>query len=324
MGSNTKWIDSRPGESARHVARRALKRHLVRMWHYLELAVCESPNDTENVHQLRVFSRRASAVIDTFAACVPKKRGRSMLKHLRKVRKAAGAARDCDVLLLRWSDHMRRTPSSHTAVLVEQIRHYRYTVQPPIEKIHAKLTRKQFTRRASELLNRIHPARSKDTRVEKFACFSHVALKRVVVPYLQAAGRELDDAAAMHAFRIQSKQVRYGMEIFGGAFDEEFRKELYPMVESLQNRLGRINDHVTAQTYFAAWHAPSEPGAVRAALEAGIEREQEDLDASRRDFFDWWTQGRREDLCRRFQRYVDFQAADRPAEADSCDDVDGF
>ena len=114
------------------------------------------------------------------------------------------------------------------------------------------------------------------------------------------------------------------MEILGGGFDEEFRKELYPLVEALQDRLGCINDHVTAQTYFAAWHAESEPGAIRAALEAGIEREQEDLEASRRDFFDWWTPGRREDLCRRFQRYVDVQADDRPAETDSCDDPRGI
>ena len=33
----------------------------------------------------------------------------------------------------------------------------------------------------------------------------------------------MSDAAALHAFRIQGKQVRYAMEIFAGAFDEDFR-----------------------------------------------------------------------------------------------------
>ena len=289
------------------------------MWHFLELAVCESPEETENVHQLRVFSRRAVAVIDTFEACIPKKRGRKMLKRMGKVRKAAGAARDCDVLLLRWADHMRHTPSSHTALLTEQIKQRRYAVQAPIEKIHAKLTRQQFMRRASELVKRIRPARrrAKDACSQQFECFARTALKHAVVPYLEAAGRELHDAAAMHAFRIESKQVRYAMEIFGGVFDDRFRRELYPLVEMLQDRLGRINDHVTAQTYFAAWHAETEPGAVRAALEAGIEREQEDLEASRRDFFDWWTPNRRADLSNWFQQYVDVQPDDPPTQADA-------
>ena len=148
---------------------------------------------------------------------------------------------------------------------------------------------------------------------DRFVCLARIALARVVSPYLATARAELDDAAAMHAFRIQSKQVRYAMEIFAGAFDEEFRTELYPLVVSLQDRLGAINDHVTAQTYFAGWHAEAGSCAVRAALEMGIDREQQALDESRRAFLDWWTAARREDMCHRFARYVEIAPADFPA-----------
>ncbi len=105
-------------------------------------------------------------------------------------------------------------------------------------------------------------------------------------------------------FRIQGKQVRYAMEIFAGAFDENFRKELYPIVATLQERLGAINDHFTAQIYFANWLAEARSCAVREALEMGIDCEAKALVASRREFLDWWTVARREDLERRFAAYV--------------------
>ncbi|MGD9723253.1 MAG: CHAD domain-containing protein [Pirellulales bacterium] len=318
MGSNTKWIESRPDESARKVARRALAHHLARMWHYLELSVCETPQDTENVHQLRVFSRRATAVMDTFAQCAPQRRGAALVRRLKQVRKAAGAARDCDVLLLRWSEHVRHTPSSHAALLLEQIKRHRQTMQEPIEAVHRKLTRKQFARKAKKLIKRFRRSGARGGCGEQFRCFARVAFGQLVGPFLRAADGPLEDAAAMHAFRIQSKQVRYAMEIFGGAFDEEFRTQAYRLVETLQDRLGAINDHVTAQTYFAAWHSAAESAAVRAALEMGIEREQQDLEAGRREFFAWWTPARREELSRRFERYINIETGEQPPTA-HCD-----
>ncbi len=313
MGLNTKWIEARPDDAAHKIARRALKRHLARMLRYLELADCESPAETENVHQLRVFSRRAAAVMEIFSEWLPKRRGQWMQKQVRKIRKAAGEARDFDVLSMRWAEHMRHAPSSHAALLLEQIKQRRKAAQEPIDEIRKKLARKRVARRVKGLLKRLHRNDATDTCDNRFGCVARMALGSVVGPYLAAAAAELDDAAAMHAFRIQSKQVRYAMEIFGGAFDDDFRKELYPLVVTLQDRLGAINDHVTAQTYFAAWHAEADSCAVRASLEMGIDCEQQALEASRREFLDWWSPGRREDLCRRFGRYVELGAAESGA-----------
>ncbi len=144
MVSTNKWIDGRPDEAAHKVARRTLKRHFARMSHYLEQAVCGLPVDLEDVHQLRVFSRRAAAVIEIFADWLPRKRREWIEKQVRKIRKAAGAARDCDVLLERWTEHMRHAPSSHAALLMEQIKLRRRLAQEPIEEIHKHLVRKQF------------------------------------------------------------------------------------------------------------------------------------------------------------------------------------
>ncbi len=143
-----------------------------------------------------------------------------------------------------------------------------------------------------------------------------MTLGRIVLPFLEGGGSQLEDAAIMHAFRIQCKQVRYAMEVFAGAFDEPFRRELYPLVVALQDRLGSINDHVTAQTYFAEWHSQAESPAVRAALETAIDEEQRALESSRGEFLAWWTAERREDLGRRFAPYIDVPVAE-PADTSS-------
>ena len=116
-------------------------------------------------------------------------------------------------------------------------------------------------------------------------------------PLSSTAESELKDIVALHAFRIQGKHVRYAMEIFAGAFDEAFRSELYPQVESLQERLGAINDHVTADAYLVQWHAETDSDGLRKAIEIARRREQGSMEKLQQEFLDWWTPERRARLC---------------------------
>jgi CHAD domain-containing protein len=125
MGRNTKWIDSQPEDSAEEVARRALEARLERLWHFLELSVCQPPSETENVHQLRVFTRRSAAAMEIFADWLPRRRGRWMHKQLKRVRKAAGEARDLVVLRMRWADPAQELPSVQAALLLVQVKRRR-------------------------------------------------------------------------------------------------------------------------------------------------------------------------------------------------------
>jgi CHAD domain-containing protein len=287
------------------------------MSHYLELAVRAPRSETENVHQLRVFSRRAAAAMDIFEAWLPPNRGRSMRKSIKRVRQAAGAARDFDVLLLRWTQRLEKAPSPQGSLLLEEIIRHRHEAQPPIEAVHEKLAERRFARKTSKLVDRIRERAGTGDCAERFGCMARVAMDRLLVPYLKAAQAELDDAEALHAFRIQGKQVRYAMEIFSGAFDEEFRGELYPAVVLLQERLGAINDHFTAKTYFCQWLAASESDAAREALECAMNEESQALDTTWHEFLAWWTSERRADLCGRFARYV------QPPHLDESHQTDG-
>lgn len=68
------------------------------MWHELSTAGAGSPRDIQRVHQLRVATRRAIAAIDAFRDLLPTKRADWFTKQLRRIRRAAGEARDLDVL----------------------------------------------------------------------------------------------------------------------------------------------------------------------------------------------------------------------------------
>ena len=313
MGRNTKWIESQPDDSVEEVARRALEARLERLWHYLELSVSESLSETENVHQLRVFTRRTAAAMDIFADWLPRRRGRWMRKQLKRVRKAAGEARDLDVLHMRWTERLHEMPSVQAALLLEQLKRRRRKAQWPIEDAHHKFERKNFSRRARKFVKRVRLRREDPSGCDqRLGCLARVALGKLVEPFLQAAGAEMADAESLHAFRIQSKQVRYAMEIFAGGFDADFRQVLYPIVESLQDRLGAINDHVTAQAHLATWRAQTDSCAVQEAIDVGTRQEQHWFEQSRQEFLGWWTRQRREDLRRHFARYVELEAGQHP------------
>jgi CHAD domain-containing protein len=308
MGSNSKWIDSHPNDSSRQVARRALASRLRRMWRYLRLAVERPCGETENIHQLRVFSRRAAAAMEIFEGSMPRRRGRWMRKQVKRVRKASGEARDLDVLLMRYAERLRRMPSGETALVLEEIKRRRTAAQQPVAAIHDKLAQRRFGPRISKLIARVHSAASTEACGHEFACMARIALARLARPYLEAGEANLAGAEALHAFRIQGKQVRYAMEIFAGAFDDDFRQQVYPLVADLQDRLGTVNDHVTARTYFAAWHTETDSCSLRRALETALELEQRAFDESRQDFLSWWTRDRSSDLRLRFARYVQLAA----------------
>src|SRR5438105_1865201 len=64
----------------------------------------------EDVHQLRVGTRRAVAALKIFEDWLPGKRYREARRRLRRLRRAAGAARDWDVFLASLTEGRRTTP----------------------------------------------------------------------------------------------------------------------------------------------------------------------------------------------------------------------
>src|SRR5712692_8244692 len=93
-----KWIsDLKASTPLVDAARRVLTIRLEVVRDYLGLALREADKDPEYVHQLRVGTRRAGAAVEIFSLCLPDRVYTKARKQLRRIRRAAGAARDWDV-----------------------------------------------------------------------------------------------------------------------------------------------------------------------------------------------------------------------------------
>src|SRR5579871_2388326 len=109
-----KWIDGLAPDMPLHsAARHTLDIRLGVVREYLLTAVHEADGDPENVHQLRVGTRRADAALRIFADCLSKKVYRKARQRLKRIRRAAGAARDWDVFLSDLLEREQKADAKH-------------------------------------------------------------------------------------------------------------------------------------------------------------------------------------------------------------------
>lgn len=325
MARKGKWVEvSSPREPVADVARRALGDRLALVWRYLKRSSYGAPSDTENVHQLRVNTRRAVAAMKLFESLMPDGRRKWMRRQLKRVRQAAGVARDLDVLLQRFCPLAEAEPEDGPySALVHHLRVRRQKAQQPIDDVHRTLKRQSFGRRAKRLVGRVK-LRTKEDRYDKptFAEAARTALDPMVQAFFRSADVDFSNDELLHAFRIQGKHLRYAMEVFAGAFEPSFRGELYPLIVALQDRLGEINDRATARQRFGEWLAESECGEeLRPLLVSLRDDAQRELESFRAAFIEWWTPARRDDLRARFAHALGLAAVDGAAQPSGTEPV---
>jgi CHAD domain-containing protein len=272
-------------EAARHVL--SLRLQVVR--EYLPRAVFESERDPENVHQLRVGTRRADAALRIFRDCLAGKVYRSTRAGLRGLRQAAGQARDWDVFLL----ELRKRASQSSAedrpgldFLMGYAQGQRAVAQAQLQE--ADLSGEGFEAVAAEALAQLQPPEGGGALLE----LARGLLGRRLRNLHRAAAGDLKDYDQLHQVRIAGKRLRYAMEVFVDCFAPEFRDRLYPKVEEMQEILGRANDsHVAAQrlgTLREQLRHREEWERLRPGIEGLLRFHQRRLPQERRRFLKWW------------------------------------
>src|SRR5262245_59535563 len=109
MARNDKWIEADSAdEPLSEVARRVIAARLKSVCGWLPQAANDGLHDGESVHQMRVATRRAMVAIDLFEPLLSRRKSNWFRKHLRRIRKAAGPARDLDVMAKRLAGDVER------------------------------------------------------------------------------------------------------------------------------------------------------------------------------------------------------------------------
>lgn len=288
MLPRAKWLKNvSANDPVSRAARRALRERLRLVWHYLPLAALEPETDVEFIHQLRVATRRASAAMELFAGLLPKRRGNKLNKKLRKTRRAAGEARDLDVLATRVKlGEIELSAKMHKRVL-EHLAECRCEAQIPVQAAFHKLEAWNYPGRIEKFNDRIRwrdEAREEPT----FGLAARESLAPLARTFFDLALGDLSTPETLHRLRIAGKALRYALELLAGAFSPELRNDVYPQVEKIQKQLGEINDHAAAHARYRSWTNLFVGARAEAELTALIEREQQALAATSDAFRERW------------------------------------
>lgn len=299
-----KWIDDvRPAQPVSELARRALDLRLSSVWHHLPLAAQLAADDVEHVHLLRVATRRAAATLRLFKDLLPRRRRRWLTKQLRSIRRAAGEARDFDVLEERLPHWAGDNESDEIQDELKKVHDCRVSAQGSIVEVYRRLRRKGFPERAAALVSRTR-WRADEAPEPTVAVAAQHRLRPFVDEFFAAAQAPGVDAAALHRLRILGKRLRYAMEIFAGAFDPSFREQLYPQIEEVQERLGDISDRATAIERFQEWSAARHSRRRQERLRHLLALQQASFEECRQEFVAWWTPQRVAELAEQFARVL--------------------
>jgi len=289
-----KWVqDLHREDPTSAAAAHTLRSRLGAVRHYLPLAAREAEEDVEYVHQLRVWTRRATAALRLYEEWLPRRRFAWMKKQLKRIRRAANEARDCDVLL----ERLRKKTGRGSQRWRESVRAERVKAQEAIIAVEERLGRDRLERRITKLLERVRCRLVDGSGAEPpFGRWARQRLRPLVARFFEAIPSDHTNEAALHQLRIRGKELRYAVELLSGAFPDTLRTQLYPLLEEIQDRLGAINDLATARmrlqekTETAATSA--EAGSWRRLLAA----EQTQLEQARQEFWQWCTPQRLQEL----------------------------
>jgi CHAD domain-containing protein len=299
-----KWIsDLTAATPVADAARRVLTVRLEAVRDNLRLALTAPLDDIEHVHQLRVSTRRATAAVDIFADCLPARVHRQARKKLRRLRRAAGQARDWDVFAADLAEIPR--PSAAQQPGLDFLAGYacgqRRASQAHLEQAACNFPF-DFERFMAETVAAIHKPHLHPA-VHTLHALAQPMLARLRAELVQAVDRDLGDYEHLHQVRIIGKRLRYAMEVFADCFPGEFRTLLYPAIEEMQEILGQANDsHVAGQRLREVKELLRPlPSAQRKRFRPGIDRaarfHQQRLARQTKRFLDWCKRWREQAPC---------------------------
>jgi CHAD domain-containing protein len=289
-----KWLSNvSPSDPAVEVAARSLADRLKAVRRYLRRSV-KRPNEPENVHQLRVWSRRSEAALSLYADLLPLRLLKRVRRTVRKLRRAAGRVRDCDVFASQVAGPGGKWPS---ALKKDRVRAQRKLVTL-FDRLDAG---RKFKRDSARLIRRLRERN--DGATESFAVRARESLRPIASAFFGTFPLPVPDSQ-LHRFRIAGKDLRYAIELLAAAFPLSFRDEVYPTLSQLQDRLGRINDAVVVRDRLREWTEQSDDPAELSELRRRLAATEIELSKNRDGFPRWWTPELRESLHTKFDEVL--------------------
>jgi CHAD domain-containing protein len=274
--------------------RKVLRMHLARMLQFE--GGTRSGEDAEDLHKMRVATRRMRAVWRTFDGAYRPKVTRRYVGELRAVARALGEVRDLDVLL----EHLDDTMAGLAPAGRDALEPLRLTWRRQRESARTRLIERLDSRQYRELVDDYlaftespgagavatpmgQPSLVRDTAGSRvLAAYEHLRAYDTLITWA--------DVSTLHALRIEAKRLRYALEAFSEVMPTSSR-QLIATVTKVQDHLGLLNDADVAATAIRAWlnlNAPHLPATSRDAVGLYLDAREADAERLRRSFRPQW------------------------------------
>ena len=281
--------DSTPVADA---ARRVIALRLESVRDCLGRALRESENRRQNIHALRVATRRATAAVDIFRECLPRRIHKEVRGHLRSIRRAVGAARDWDVILQRLSKAAKKADDADRPTY-DMLHGYALAHRIPAQH-QLELACPDYPFGFDRLQARtVAAVRWRQDPQPSLGSFSRPLIGRLIDGFNGLAERGDGDWEMLHEVRIAGKRLRYSLEVVEDCFGSALEAQLTPALARLQEVLGGVNDSFNASRLLRqivdgmADCVPGVADRYRDLMERQIEGHEERMRSGREDYRSW-------------------------------------
>lgn len=268
------------------LARQVVKQRIQAAVYYWQRVARHDKPPVEDIHQLRVWSRRAMAAIQLFAPLLAAEPAAELLAILNKARKRAGKARDCDVLL-ETLDADSRKALDHA---LQEMKKRRAESAEKLRRSYRKKVRSGDVQECSKALQKQLPGTGDNGHASPQLEFGGWFLQQfavVAATFLKQLRPAKPLQRQIHPLRIEGKHVRYALEIGLPSLPKQTGKELYSALENLQEQLGAIcDDQALAAQYRELAAGLKSKQQARLVQQAAQHEKQER--AGFQKFSRWW------------------------------------
>jgi CHAD domain-containing protein len=281
-------------DSLAEAGRKVLKMHLARMLAFE--AGTRSGEDIEDLHKMRVASRRMRAAWRVFDGAYRPKLQRRYVAELRAIAASLGEVRDIDVLLEHLDKHITRLPVAGQEAMEPLRGAWRRQREAARGRLITRLDSRQYRSFVEDYLDFTESPGAGEVLMPmgQPSLVRDTAGSRILASYERVRAYETiiswADVPTLHALRIEGKRLRYTLEYFAEVMPVGSRK-LIAGVTEMQDHLGLLNDADVAARISREWlniNAPFLPAASREAVGLYLDSREADVERLRRSFRPIW------------------------------------
>jgi CHAD domain-containing protein len=197
---------------------------------------------TDDIHDLRVASRRFRAALDLFYPFAPKGAKTELRKSVRTLTRILGGLRNIDEAQLFFQTRAE-TDSSSENKLHHTLSELRSRELKHIEKALTAFDQRKLDRIVREMVAGLNEdSISSRNSISILAYFSEVSIRQYLsIHPLLLGSTAPEQRTPRHALRIAIKKWRYFFEIISPILDRDY-SHILELLKEYQSILGRMND----------------------------------------------------------------------------------